>query len=237
MGANLIAIPTAHLLPILNQTTPVRRNRSRARRCPRALEYAEVASAFRPRGTSVTIRLSLLFLNVLWACRPDPTQSVNSGNLQIRWSGREPGRLAAVATAGWCAPRHVLEVRGIQGDTGVALAIYPAETLNAGVYRVVDPMRAESLTPAAAVALRWLTPKVVQGFRGESGTVKLQRSRTGQVSGEVKARARSVIDTQRVMITGSFHDLTLQLQPPRCATPAQPNPPAQAPEVVDTSVH
>ena len=117
------------------------------------------------------------------------------------------------------------------------MAIYPAETLNAGVYRVVDPVRAESLPPAAAVALRWLTPKVVQGFRGESGTVRLQRSKIGQVSGEVKARARSVVDTQRVTITGSFHDLILQLQPPSCATPAQPNPPAHAPEAVDTSVH
>ena len=183
------------------------------------------------------ICLPLLILSLIWACRPDRAQNLSSGNLQIRWSGREPGGLSATATAGWCAPRHVLEVRGIQGDTGVALAIYPAETLNAGVYRVVDPVRAESPPPAAAVALRWLTPKVVQGFRGESGTVRLQRSRTGQVSGEVKARARSVVDTQRVMITGSFHDLTLQLQPSRCASPAQPSPAPQAPEAVDTSVH
>ena len=183
------------------------------------------------------ICLPLLFLSLLWACSPGPAQNVKSGNLQIRWSGAEPGGLSATATAGWCAPRHVLEVRGIQGDTGVALAIYPAETLNAGVYRVVDPVRAESLSPAAAVALRWLTPKVVQGFRGESGTVRLKRSRTGQVSGEVKARARSVVDTQRVMITGSFHDLTLQLQPSRCASPPHPSPASQAPEAVDTSVH
>jgi hypothetical protein len=138
------------------------------------------------------------------------------------------------ATAGWCAPRHMLEVRGIQGDTGVALVLYPAETLTAGVYRVVPPTRAESLAPAAALALRWLTPKTVQGFRGESGTVTLERSRTGQVSGEIKARARSVVDTQRVTVTGSFRDLMLRLEPTACAAPARP---ASAAEPVDTGVH
>ena len=165
------------------------------------------------------------------ACQSSHTKG---GHLQVRWSGREPGRLSAGATAGWCAPRHVLEVRSIQGDTGVALAFYPAETLTAGVYRVVEPTRAESLPPAAAVALRWLTPKIVQGFRGESGSVRLQRSSSGQVSGEMSLRARSVVDTERVTLTGSFHGLTLQLQPPRCGGAAGAD---GAPEPQDTSVH
>ena len=124
----------------------------------------------------------------------------------------------------------MLEVRAIQGDTGVALALYPAETLTAGVYRVVAPTSAESLAPAAALALRWLTSKTVQGFRGESGSVTLERSRTGQVSGEIKAWARSVVDTQRVTVTGSFRDLMLQLEPGTCAAPGRPANAAEPPD-------
>ena len=175
-----------------------------------------------------------LLLGLVTACQTAPKPKSPAGNFQVRWSGREPGRMSTGATAGWCAPRHMLEVRGIQGDTGVALVLYPAETLTAGVYRVVPPTRAESLAPAAALALRWLTPKTVQGFRGDSGTVTLERSSTGQVSGEIKARARSVVDTQRVTVTGSFRDLMLRLEPMACAAPARP---ASAAEPADTGVH
>jgi hypothetical protein len=185
----------------------------------------------------VSSRVVMLAAVLLVACHAEAKRRSSEGNLEIRWSGREHGRISALATAGWCAPRHVLEIRSIRGDTGIAFALYPAETLSAGVYRVVDPVRAESLPPAAAVALRWLTPKVVQGFRGESGSVRLERSRSGQVSGQVRARARSVVDTQRVTITGSFHDLTLTRQPPQCGTAASANKPSEAPEVPDTSVH
>jgi hypothetical protein len=175
----------------------------------------------------------LLLTSLVGACRW--SKPVNqAGTLQIRWSGREPGRMAGSATAGWCAPRHMLEVRGILGDTGVAVVLYPAETLTAGIYRVVEPARAESLAPAAALALRWLTPKTVQGFRGESGTVKLERSSSGRVSGEVKARAKSVVDTQRVTVTGSFHDLMLRLEPSGCATAT---PERKAADAEETSVH
>jgi hypothetical protein len=179
----------------------------------------------------------LLMAVLLLACHRESKRRSTEGNLEIRWSGREHGRISALATAGWCGPRHVLEIRSIRGDTGIAFAIYPAETLSAGVYRVVDPVRAESLAPAAALALRWLTPKLVQGFRGESGSVRLERSNSGQVSGEVSARARSVVDTQRVTVTGSFRDLTLVRQPPECGTAAPSSRPAQAPEPRDTGVH
>jgi hypothetical protein len=58
------------------------------------------------------------------------------------------------------------------------------------------------------VAVRWLTRNVVQGFRGDSGQLELERSRIGQLSGQVHARARSVVDTQRITLTASFRDLT-----------------------------
>src|SRR3954469_21216628 len=157
---------------------------------------------------------------LLLACHREPKRRSTEGNLEIRWSAREHGRTSALATAGWCAPRHVLEIRSIRGDTGIAFALYPAETLSAGVYRVVDPARAESLAPAAALALRWLTPRMVQGFRGESGSGRLERSKSGEGFGGVRGGGRSVVDTQRVTVTGTFRDLPLVRQPPQCGTAA-----------------
>jgi hypothetical protein len=179
----------------------------------------------------------MLLVACFGACHSPSKGEAGAGKLDVSWTGREPGSMSAPATASWCTSRHLLEVRGIQGDTGLALALYPADTLTAGVYRVVDPTRAESLPPAASVALRWLTPKVVQGFRGEGGTVRLERSRLGQVSGEVSARARSVVDTQRLTIRGTFRDLTLQREPPECGRAVPSATPKAAAGAKDTSVH
>jgi hypothetical protein len=107
----------------------------------------------------------------------------------------------------------VLEIRAVQGDTGIALAIYPKDTLIPGRYRVVDPIRAESLPPAAGVAVRSFTQNAVKGFQGDTGTVFLDRSPSGELGGSVTAGARSVIDTQRVTIRGTFQGLTVHPSP------------------------
>jgi len=182
-------------------------------------------------------RTAMLLVAWLGACHSPSKGASGVGKLDVRWTGREPGSISAPATASWCASRHMLEVRSIQGDTGLALALYPAETLTAGVYRVVDPIRAESLPPAASVALRWLTSKVVQGFRGDGGTVRLERSSSGQLSGEVSARARSVVDTQRLTISGSFRNVTLRSDPAECGHAVSSGGPNAAAEAEDTSVH
>jgi hypothetical protein len=117
--------------------------------------------------------------------------------------------MAGSAVAEWCEYRRMLEIRMVQGDTGIALALYPAKALGTGVYPIVEPARAESVPPAAVLAVRWLTQTTVQGFQGDSGQVNLERSTTGQLSGRVAARARSVVDTQRIRVTGTFRDLTI----------------------------
>jgi hypothetical protein len=116
--------------------------------------------------------------------------------------------MTAPASATWCEVRHLLEIRSIRGDTGIALALYPKRRLTAGTYQILEPAKAESVPPAAGVAVRWLARNVVQGFRGDSGQVELERSGTGRLSGQLHARARSVVDTQRITLTASFRDLT-----------------------------
>jgi hypothetical protein len=183
----------------------------------------------RVRGARLII---LLFL--AGACTPTRDQSL-PGRLEVEWTGSDPGKIAGPATAEWCAGRRLLEIRAVQGDTGIALALYPAETLAAGRYPVVDPIRAESVPPAAGVALRWLTKTAVQGLQGDSGVVQLERSGPGQVSGRVSARARSVVDTLRVTVRGTFRDLNVGPESRGCTAPSEH--PNETAEAADTGVH
>jgi hypothetical protein len=160
-------------------------------------------------------RIGLLFpICLLGACvLPD---GAAGGRLEAHWTGADTGKISGPAIAQWCHIRRLLEIRTIQGDTGVALALYPAESVSSGTYRVVDPPKAESLPPAAGVAVRWFAVNAVKGFQGESGTVVLEQSKSGKLSGTVTAAARSVADTQRIAITGKFQSLSVQPQTLGC---------------------
>lgn len=161
--------------------------------------------------------------------------SETSGHLEAQWTGSAPGKISTPATAQWCAVRRLLEIRAVQGDTGIALAIYPGESIAAGQYRVLDPTKAESLPPAAGVALRWLAQTTVQGFQGDSGVVDLSRSTAGLLTGRIRVGARSVVDTQKVSVTGTFRDLAVRPDTRGCIAPRE-NPGARA-ETGDTGVH
>jgi hypothetical protein len=86
---------------------------------------------------------------------------------------------------------------------------------------VLEPARAESVPPAAGVAVRWLGQTVVQGFQGESGKVVLQRSTSGLYSGRLSARAVSIADTQHISLSGSFRDLAAQADSAGCTPVAE----------------
>jgi hypothetical protein len=174
-----------------------------------------------------------LFLAI--SCRAAPENSDKRPYLDVRWTGAGRGKISGPATAEWCAPRRLLEIRTVQGDTGIALALYPAETIATGKYRVIDPAKAESLPPAAAVALRWLTQTTVQGFQGDSGVVDLERSPSGVLSGRVGIRARSVVDTQKVTVRGMFEGLAVRPVSRGCDAPGRGS--GEHAETTDTGVH
>jgi hypothetical protein len=178
---------------------------------------------------------STLFLFLAASCRTPPEGGEKGGHLEAQWSGPARGRISGRAAAEWCSSRRRLEIRTVQGDTGIGLVIYPAETIVAARYRVLDPVKAESLPPAAGIALRWLTQSAVQGFRGDSGVIALERSPAGLLSGRISVGARSVLDTQKVSVTGTFQDLTVRPQPRGCVEPAKP--PGTHAEPADTGVH
>src|SRR3954470_14505484 len=142
------------------------------------------------------VRLSsVVMLWMLPACQRPANRLPSEPHLELTWSGKDQGKLSGAATAQWCEPRRFLEIHAVQGDTGAALALYPERALAAGSYPVVDPPKAESLPPAAGVALRWLGPTVVQGFQGDSGRVILERWSKGLWLAGLGDGARSGVGT------------------------------------------
>jgi hypothetical protein len=115
----------------------------------------------------------------------------------------------------------MLEIRAVVGDTGVAIAVYPRDTLAAGKYPVMDPVRAESLPPAAGLALRWAAQTSIKGFQGESGSIVIERSGSGELSGSLAAGARSIADTGRLKVRGKFQHLAVAVSKRGCTRSAQ----------------
>jgi hypothetical protein len=184
---------------------------------------------------SVSWGTLVLLASGLWACQATARRPAREGHLEVSWNGKDRGSVAGTATARWCGLLRVMEVRLVRGDTGVAVALYPVRSPASGTYPVVAPAKAESLPPAAAIGVRWLGQSVVQGFQGESGQVVLQRSSAGLFSGRLKARARSVVDTQHIALNGSFRDLILTPDSLGCS-PTDEDMDEDA-ETVDTGVH
>ena len=154
------------------------------------------------------------------------------GHLELRWKGSARGALAGAATADWCALLRLLEIRTVKGDTGVAIAIYPTEALASGTYPIKPPGKTEPSPPAARLALRWPGQTSIRGFQGDSGSVILDRSSNGIVSGRVSAFAHSVTDTGALEVSGRFRELRVQMPKEGCVAADTLNAPP-----IDTLVH
>jgi hypothetical protein len=158
----------------------------------------------------------LIALSLAAACWGSVEEPLQTGRLEARWVGPDTGQVSAPATAEWCAHRRLLEVHAIHSDTGVAMALYPLDSIEADTYRVVPGAGADSLAPSAAVALRLFAPTAIKGYQGDSGNVVLKRSRSGELSGTITARSRSVLNGELLRISGDFRDIVVVPQTRGC---------------------
>ena len=152
----------------------------------------------------------------LAACSAPAERQGGTGWIEARWTGADTGKMAAPMTAEWCDERRALEIRGVAGDTGLGLVLYPVDTIDADSYRVVLPLGAGTAPPAAAIALRVFSTNTIQGYQGDSGSVVLARGKDGDLSGVIEARARSVVNGQLLTVTGKVRDLTIVPQKRGC---------------------
>ena len=171
------------------------------------------------RVHAVTAALGLI---ALVSCGRHPTEE--GPRIAVRWTGSDSGKIDAPATAEWCDTLGLLEIKGLRGDTGVGVAVYPKGVLQPGRYRVLRPDVADTSRPAAAVALRWFAQTSIRGFKGESGAVVLQRSAAGTYSGHLEAYTRSVTDNARLTLRGTLGGLTARPARSGCVPrPAHPD--------------
>ena len=151
------------------------------------------------------------------ACASDEPADHSAGSLHVEWTGADTGKLSAPAVAEWCDSLALLEIRAIQGDTGISLLVYPADSgadsVRPGTYPVVAPKRSARSRPASAIAMRWFAETSIRGFSGDSGSVELE----GPGAGRLSAHLRSPSEGSRLLLTGSFRGLTVTQAPPDCA--------------------
>jgi hypothetical protein len=153
------------------------------------------------------------------ACGTPPERESGTGSIEAQWTGADTGKMAAPMTAEWCDVRRALEIRGVAGDTGFGLVLYPVDTIDADSYRIVLPEGADTASPPyAAIALRVFSTNTIQGYQGDSGTIALERGTDGELSGVLEARARSVVNGKLLTVTGKLRDLTIVPQKRGCGT-------------------
>ena len=155
-------------------------------------------------------------LSLTAACDKRESLQSQAGRLEAHWTGADSGKISARATAEWCADRLWLELRAIQGDTGLALALYPVDSIVSDSYLVVEPTRADSARPSASLGLRLFSQTAVKGYWGDSGTVILERSGSGRLSGSLAARARSVLSGEQIRLSGKFARVAVTPQERGC---------------------
>ena len=192
--------------------------------------------SLRPGATALGAGLVLLLAGCPGVQRPEG----HSARLEIEWSGAAQGHLAGPATAEWCDSLKVLEIRALSGDSGIAIALYPTDTIRSDSYAVMPPAKADSVPPAAAVALRYFGETSVKGYQGDSGRVLVRETTGGRVSGRFSASLKSATDGSRLRAGGAFHDVRVLPASRGCVArpahrPADTGGPARPP--ADTGVH
>ncbi len=136
-------------------------------------------------------------------------------SMTARWSGADTGSAVLPARAAWCGRSGPLLLFAMSGDTGIAIAAYPADSLMAGNFPIADPA-AGVIRPGAAVAARWIRRLVMSDLRGTSGRLTLQPT-AGAVTGRFSTHAEGVTTTAQVSLEGSFSGVPLSRGGPDCA--------------------
>lgn len=130
------------------------------------------------------------------------------GNFEISWTGADTGAIAVPGRAEWCEEGRLLEIVGLTGDTGVAILLYPIDSLEPDSFPVRAPV-GEALRPEARIALRVFGDVAVLGFRGYDGMVQLEESGGGRISGRFEADM-SGLNEGEMQAEGSFSGIPVR---------------------------
>ena len=176
---------------------------------------------------SPPVGLALAVAGVL-GCGIRDGRTAAGPRLEVRWTGSEAATFHAAATAEWCDSLNLLEIVAMAGDTGIAIAIYPRDSVATGSYPVRLPAAADSTPPSSAIGLRWFSQTSVRGFQSDSGELSLTRAPDGTLAGRFRAAAHPVTGKGPLTLTGSFEALRQRAATRGCSTaPAGSAPPSE----------
>ncbi len=133
----------------------------------------------------------------------------------LQWSGADTGRATLPARAAWCAESRSLVLFATAGDTGLALVVYPADSVLGGSYRVFAAP-AGVTRPGAAIGLRWNRHNTMADYRAARGGVTVQRAGE-QVNGTLAASAYAVSGAGSLSVSGRFRGVALRQGGADCA--------------------
>jgi hypothetical protein len=135
---------------------------------------------------------------------------IGGGTVRVGWEDGDTVDIAieVPGTARWCAAARWLELSAVSGDTGVMVALFPAESLARGTYPVGRPARAGAVQqrPGATLGVRWFTPGLVAGYRGWEGDVEI----TAFVSGAEERTVSGRIEASAAAVTGEGDPLAVE---------------------------
>jgi hypothetical protein len=146
----------------------------------------------------------LLLGLMLGACGGE--EAAGPGRIDVAWTGADTGRLQVPATARWCANDSLVEISGAMGDSGVALALMPADSILPRSFPVGLPIPTRS-RPTARVALRWPGETLLEGYYGLSGSVMVDSG--SALSGRVEATLKNLNNGGEISVSGTFRELTV----------------------------
>ena len=86
------------------------------------------------------------------------------------------------------------------------------------------------------MALRLFSNTAIRGYQADSGNVVLKRSGSGELSGTLDARSRSVLNGELLRITGKFRDVVVEPQTRGCLPETPADSTDADPEPLDTVV-
>ena len=162
------------------------------------------------------VTLSLAGLASL-GCR-GPLDAVRPGEIYVEWRGSQRGRFLGPATTTHCAETGLVEVIAAQGDTGVGLVLYPADSgrIAATSYPVVEGRTMIEPRPGVGLALRWFDVMAMHAFDGLSGSLEISAVTPAGITGVIDARLQSVDSPDTLVLRGHFREVPVRRAPPGC---------------------
>ena len=171
-------------------------------------------------GSSPIAQQGIVLLVYVFAHACIPAESTSEpAVLEAHWTGADSGSMRGRATALWCPDNRFAELLGLQGDTGVAIAIRGVDSLAPGQYPAVLPDSADSGSASATVALRFLSRTAVSGYQSDSGTVTLERDSAGRLGARFQVRARVLGAAASIRLQGTANVGGTVRGGPECTTP------------------